>query len=215
MVLARPGDAQRNYNPSNNPNSLVFDSSLRTISNLIVDQTLGNPGGDPDGPWPGRQRRPDGRPRADHPDLRRPSSRPSTPSIRRASSCRTPRPRPTRSRRRSRRRPTSRDRRHSTHWQRPRLLTRSLSAIWTPRASCAMRRSSPSASPWTATTFISPTSRPTRVCRRRSIPGSRCSASSSITVSTSSTRAAAAPCSFRSSRMIRSTSRAATPISWC
>ena len=26
-----------NYNPSNNPNSLVVDSSLRTISNLIVD----------------------------------------------------------------------------------------------------------------------------------------------------------------------------------
>lgn len=32
-----------NYNPSNNPNSLVFDSSLRTISNLIVDQSLANP----------------------------------------------------------------------------------------------------------------------------------------------------------------------------
>ena len=32
-----------NYNPSNDPNSLVFDSSLRTISNLLVDQTLGNP----------------------------------------------------------------------------------------------------------------------------------------------------------------------------
>ena len=32
-----------NYNPSNNPNSLVFNSSLRTISNLLVDQTLGNP----------------------------------------------------------------------------------------------------------------------------------------------------------------------------
>ncbi|MGL3820502.1 peroxidase family protein [Sphingopyxis sp. R3-92] len=32
-----------NYNPSNNSNSLVFDSSLRTISNLLVDQTLGNP----------------------------------------------------------------------------------------------------------------------------------------------------------------------------
>ncbi|RYY22577.1 MAG: heme peroxidase [Sphingomonadales bacterium] len=32
-----------NYNPSNNANSLVFDSSLRTISNLLVDQTLGNP----------------------------------------------------------------------------------------------------------------------------------------------------------------------------
>ena len=34
---------QANYNPSNNPNSLVFDASLRTISNLLVDQTLGNP----------------------------------------------------------------------------------------------------------------------------------------------------------------------------
>ena len=32
-----------NYNPSNDPNSLVFNSSLRTISNLLVDQTLGNP----------------------------------------------------------------------------------------------------------------------------------------------------------------------------
>ncbi|AJA08571.1 hemolysin-type calcium-binding region [Sphingopyxis fribergensis] len=32
-----------NYNPSDDPNSLVFDSSLRTISNLLVDQTLGNP----------------------------------------------------------------------------------------------------------------------------------------------------------------------------
>ena len=31
------------YAPSNDPNSLVFDSSLRTISNLLVDQTLGNP----------------------------------------------------------------------------------------------------------------------------------------------------------------------------
>ncbi len=31
------------YSPSNDPNSLVFDSSLRTISNLIVDQSLGNP----------------------------------------------------------------------------------------------------------------------------------------------------------------------------
>jgi len=37
-----PGPAT-NYNPSNNPGSLVFDSSVRTISNLIVDQTLGNP----------------------------------------------------------------------------------------------------------------------------------------------------------------------------
>ncbi|BDG74000.1 peroxidase family protein [Roseomonas fluvialis] len=31
------------YTPSNNPASIVFDPSLRTISNLIVDQTLGNP----------------------------------------------------------------------------------------------------------------------------------------------------------------------------
>src|SRR5690606_30513922 len=32
-----------NYDPSNIPTSLVFDSSLRRISNLLVDQTLGNP----------------------------------------------------------------------------------------------------------------------------------------------------------------------------
>lgn len=32
-----------NYNPSNNPGSFVVDPALRTISNLIVDQTLGNP----------------------------------------------------------------------------------------------------------------------------------------------------------------------------
>jgi Ca2+-binding RTX toxin-like protein len=31
------------YAPSNDPNSIVVDSSLRTISNLIVDQTLANP----------------------------------------------------------------------------------------------------------------------------------------------------------------------------
>jgi Ca2+-binding RTX toxin-like protein len=34
---------QPNYNPSNNPNSVVVDSSVRTISNLLVDQTLSNP----------------------------------------------------------------------------------------------------------------------------------------------------------------------------
>ena len=32
-----------NYNPSNSPNNIVLDPSLRTISNLIVDQTLDNP----------------------------------------------------------------------------------------------------------------------------------------------------------------------------
>ena len=31
------------YAPSNNPNSVVADGSIRTISNLIVDQTLNNP----------------------------------------------------------------------------------------------------------------------------------------------------------------------------
>jgi Ca2+-binding RTX toxin-like protein len=31
------------YDPSNDPNSIVVDSSLRTISNLIVDQTMKNP----------------------------------------------------------------------------------------------------------------------------------------------------------------------------
>ncbi|WP_129794620.1 hypothetical protein, partial [Sphingosinicella sp. CPCC 101087] len=31
------------YTPSNDPDSVVVDSSLRTISNLIVDQTLNNP----------------------------------------------------------------------------------------------------------------------------------------------------------------------------
>ena len=87
--------------------------------------------------------------------------------------------------------------------------------LWKQRASCAMRRSSRSASPWTATTSIFPPSRRTRVFRRRSTPGSRCSASSSITASTSSTRAAAARSSFRCSRTIRCMSRAATPTSWC
>jgi Ca2+-binding RTX toxin-like protein len=38
-----PPGPPTNYNPSNNPGSLVVDSSLRTISNLIVDQTLDNP----------------------------------------------------------------------------------------------------------------------------------------------------------------------------
>jgi Ca2+-binding RTX toxin-like protein len=32
-----------NYDPSNDPQNIVVDGSVRTISNLIVDQTLGNP----------------------------------------------------------------------------------------------------------------------------------------------------------------------------
>lgn len=40
---AGPVPTAADYTPSNNPNSLAFDASLRTISNLIVDQTLGNP----------------------------------------------------------------------------------------------------------------------------------------------------------------------------
>ena len=39
-----PGPAiPTSYNPSNNPGSMVFNSMPRTISNLLVDQTLGNP----------------------------------------------------------------------------------------------------------------------------------------------------------------------------
>ena len=37
-----PITSASNYNPSNNPGSVVVDPSLRTISNLIVDQTLDN-----------------------------------------------------------------------------------------------------------------------------------------------------------------------------
>ncbi len=38
-----PIPTQSTYAPSNNPNSYVVDGSIRTISNLIVDQTLSNP----------------------------------------------------------------------------------------------------------------------------------------------------------------------------
>jgi Ca2+-binding RTX toxin-like protein len=38
-----PINTAANYDPSNNPGSIVMDPSLRTISNLIVDQTLDNP----------------------------------------------------------------------------------------------------------------------------------------------------------------------------
>ncbi|GLS31382.1 Ca2+-binding protein, RTX toxin-related [Mesorhizobium albiziae] len=37
------GVTASSYNPSNNPGNIVVDGSLRTISNLIVDQTLDNP----------------------------------------------------------------------------------------------------------------------------------------------------------------------------
>jgi Ca2+-binding RTX toxin-like protein len=40
---APPMSTQATYAPSNNPGSIVVDSSVRTISNLLVDQTLGNP----------------------------------------------------------------------------------------------------------------------------------------------------------------------------
>ena len=53
------------YNPSNDPNSVVIDSSIRTISNLIVDQTLGNPAAILTAPTAGRNRRP-GKPDGRH-----------------------------------------------------------------------------------------------------------------------------------------------------
>jgi Ca2+-binding RTX toxin-like protein len=37
------GQTATTYAPSNNPGNVVVDASIRTISNLIVDQTLGNP----------------------------------------------------------------------------------------------------------------------------------------------------------------------------
>ena len=40
---APPIPTQPTYAPSNDPNSFVVDGSIRTISNLIVDQTLNNP----------------------------------------------------------------------------------------------------------------------------------------------------------------------------
>ncbi|MDB5537746.1 MAG: hypothetical protein JWQ65_2621, partial [Devosia sp.] len=43
MGPGAPVPTAPNYNPSNNPGAIVVDSSLRTISNLIVDQTLSNP----------------------------------------------------------------------------------------------------------------------------------------------------------------------------
>ena len=54
------------YNPSNNPDSLVFDSSLRTISNLLVDQTLGNPAAILTALQRAGVGRPDGRPGCGH-----------------------------------------------------------------------------------------------------------------------------------------------------
>ena len=79
-----------NYNPSNNPNSLVFDSSLRTISNLLVDQTLGNPAAI----LTALERAGSADPMVDLASVTaiyRPSSRLPTRNTRRAWSCRTPR----------------------------------------------------------------------------------------------------------------------------
>ena len=85
LARRRPCPRRRYYNPPTIPSSMVFDSSLRTISNLIVDQTLGNPaailkglerGGVDDASWPTlRSCRPS----------TPPSSPPPTPSIRPAS----------------------------------------------------------------------------------------------------------------------------------
>ena len=55
--------------PRTIPGSLVFDSSLRTISNLLVDQTLGNPAAILEGSRARRFRRSDGRSARRHGDL--------------------------------------------------------------------------------------------------------------------------------------------------
>ena len=81
-----------NYNPSNNPNSLVFDSSLRTISNLLVDQTLGNPAAILTALDRAGSADADGRSRRSSPPSTRPSSPLPMSSTRRASWRRTPGP---------------------------------------------------------------------------------------------------------------------------
>ena len=205
------------YAPSNNPGSMVFDSSLRTISNLIVDQTLGNPAAIMKGLQSG------GIVEATLANVAlvqaiynafKPAldaeyqARVVMQNAKAAANAAQRRRRLHRSRRG--RTGGARRLRRGDGGARPHGST-----IWKPRARSAMRASSRSGSRWTATTSRSPTSRRTSACRPRSIPGSLCSASSSITVWISSTRAAAAPCSFRCSRTIRCTCRAARPTSWC
>ena len=201
-----------NYAPSNNPDSMVFDSSLRTISNLIVDQTLGNPAAIIKGLQAGgvvdaslanvalvQAIYAAFKPALDAEYQARVVMQ-NAKTAANALSDGDPKP-PL---------PAPPNRRRSTPWPPRRRRTPSRSPIWKPPAWSAMRPSSRSASRWTATTSRSPTSPRTSACRPRSTPGSRCSASSSITVSISSTRAAAAPCSSRFSRTIRCTCRAAT-----
>ena len=201
-----PGRAYpASYAPSNNPGSLVVDPSLRTISNLVVDQTLGNPAAilvalqragsaDPMGDLALGER-----------DLRdvQADLRERVPDPHRGAE------RARRGQRDRRARPTSRRRKL------PKRCMPRRSSNATTRASCATPLSSRTASPCRTTTSACRTFRPTRACRRRSTPGSRCSASSSTTASTSSTRAAAARCSSRCRPTTRCTSRAATPTSWC
>ena len=207
-----------NYNPSNNPGSFVVDSSLRTISNLIVDQTLGNPAAI----TTALERAGSTNAEADLADVTaiyqvfKPACRCGVSSPRRS------------------------DERRALQAERPRRWRSQHAALSlaeqaaiaeadaadadahadavaardaAPRV--ATQTSSPTASSWKAITSVSPTFHPTWACPRRSTHGSRCSASSSITGSTSSTKAAAARCSFLCSPMIRCMSRAATPISWC
>ena len=137
-------------------------SSLRTISNLIVDQTLGNPAAIMKGLQVGGvvdaslanvalvQAIYDAfKPAADAEYQARVVDAERQDGSKRAQ-------------RRQRRVPlrAPRNRRRSTPWPRRRRRTTSRLPIWKPRAWSAMRPSSRSASRWTATTSRSPTSRP-------------------------------------------------------
>ena len=172
------------YDPSNNPNSLVFNSSLRTISNLLVDQTLGNPAAvltalqgagsanqmadlaavtaiyqtfKPawDAEYQARVVMQNAKIAADQLGDGDPLT-PPTPAEQAALDALT---------------------------AATAVHAGTVVDLEAP-VSCAMPRSSLSASPCKATTSICPTPHPMRASRRRSTRGSRCSASSSITAST-------------------------------
>ena len=199
MVPGGPGGAlvEVTYTPgadNDGPGSAgprdVFDPTVRTISNLLVDQTLGNPSAILTGLQraglvaPQDQMAATAAISAAYVPLKPLSTRSTTPS----GPMPKPRPRPRRARAMlpcSKRQPMP-SRPSMPHVQRS---TSPMALCWT----CFQ----PAASSSRAPTSTSPMRPPTKVCRHRSTPGSPCSASSSTTASTWSPRAATARSSFR------------------
>ena len=170
----------------------VFDPYVRTISNLIVDQTLGNPSAI----LTGLQRagvvdpgRPDDGPRrpitAAYEPIEAEFLAVSQSRVAYFNAATTAAANPGDA--------VAQQAAAATRWRPSTPPPRR----WMPFAGRSTRCWRPTASSWRATTSRSRTSRRTKACRRRSTPGSRCSASSSITASTSSPRAATARCSSR------------------